>query len=221
MKHITILPLVTLIAALAAGCATNGYKKANSTAAYLESTADRINKGSTQIDAAISTLTQLVEKPDADLTGQFKKYNTAVSGLESVAKDVASRANKIQQLGASYFQQWDEQLAQIQNEDIRNNSAERKAAVMKQFDAVKASYDEARTAFNPLLADLRDIRTAIGTDLTPAGVGAIRSSMTKANDHAIKVRKSLDELAVKFKDLGKSLETPTPPPAEKTGAKAK
>ena len=218
MKKLTILSLVVTAAVFAAGCASTGYKKADATASYLESTADRIDKGAVQIDSATAALTELVSQPEADLAGQFKKYSSAVSGLESVAKDVASRATKIQQLGATYFQQWDEQLAMIQNEDIRNNSAERKAAVIKQFDQVKTSYDEARSAFNPLLADLRDIRTALSTDLTPAGVSAINKSMTKVNEHAAKVRKSLGDLAVQFKDLGKSLETPTPPPPAKEGA---
>jgi hypothetical protein len=221
MKPITILSVSSVIALLAAGCATHGYTKANSTSAYLLSTSDRILKGVSQIDGATASLTELVEKPDADLTAQFKKFSAAVSGLESVAKDVAARATRIQQLGAAHFQQWDEQLAKIQNEDIRNDSAARKAAVMKQFNEVKASYDETRAAFNPLLADMRDIRTAISTDLTPAGVEAIRKSMTKVNDQGARLRQSLEELAVKFKDLGKALETPAPPPAEKTEPAAK
>jgi len=210
-----------MLGLLVTGCASTGYKKANHTADYLEATADRINKGVEQMDSAIGTLTTLVENPNADLTLQFKNFSTAVKNLESVTQDVGARAAKIQELGIDYFQKWDEQLTLIKNETIRNNSAERKAAVMKKFDAIRASYEETRTVFNPLLADLRDIRTAMSTDLTPAGVEAFRSSMTKVNTEAAKVRKTLDDLTLEFRNLGKSLETPTPPPAEKTSTASK
>lgn len=221
MKELTTLSIVVAAAAIFAGCATSGYKQADSTGSHLQSSSDRITQAVAQIDAATAVLTELVEKPSADLKLQFKNFSTAVSSLESTARDVGSRATKAQQLGASYFQQWDEQLAKIQNEEIRNNSAERKTAVMKQFDQAKASYDEARTAFNPLLANLRDIRTAISTDLTPAGVEAVRKSMTKINEEAATVRKSLTDLAAQFKELGKSLETPTPPPPAKASSSGK
>jgi hypothetical protein len=141
-----------------------------------------------------------------------------VSKLDSLAKSAGSSATKMQQMGAAYFQKWDEQLSQIQNEEIRNQSAERKAAMIKQFEATKASYDAARAAYNPFVANLRDIRTAISTDLTPAGVQAIAKSMDKVNSQAAEVQKTMSELAAQFRTLGKALEVPTPPPVEKTSS---
>jgi uncharacterized protein YukE len=219
MKQLKPLFIAAAASAFIIGCASNGYNKADSAASYLETAAERISKGTAQIDAATTALSTLVSGTNVDLKVQLKNYSSAVSGLEATARDVGSRATKIQQLSATYLQQWDDELAKIQNEDIRNTSAERKAAVVKKFDSLKSSYDTARTAFNPLLADLRDIKTALSTDLTPAGIDAISKSMTKVNSEADTVRKALTDLATQFKEVGKSLETPAPPkpqPAEKS-----
>ena len=218
MKNLRTSLIAIAIAALAAGCAStgsNGYSKANSTASYLTTAADKLDAGGVQITAATATLKDMVDNPSGDMKLQLKSYNTALSKLDSLAKSAGASATKMQQMGAAYFQKWDEQLSQIQNEEIRNQSAERKAAMMKQFEATKVSYDAARAAFNPFVANLRDIRTAVSTDLTPAGVQAISKSMDKVNSQAAEVQKTMSDLAKQFRTLGKALEVPTPPPAEK------
>jgi hypothetical protein len=218
MKHLTTSLIAIAIAALAVGCAStgsNGYSKANSTASYLTSAADKLDAGGVQITAATAALKDMVENPSGDMKLQLKNYNTALSKLDSLAKSAGSSATKMQQMGAAYFQKWDEQLSQIQNEEIRNQSAERKAAMMKHFEQTKASYDAASAAFTPFVANLRDINTAISTDLTPAGVQSIAKSMDKVNGQAAEVQKTMSELAGQFRTLGKALEVPTPPPAEK------
>jgi len=201
-----------------AGCATKGYQKASSTASYLEATSQRIAKSTGQIDAATAALATLVDNLNADLKLQFKNYSSAVNALEASARDAAARATNIQHLGSTYLEQWDKNLATIQNEDIREKSAERKAEVQKKFDRAKANYEQAIEDLKPLLTDLRDIRTALSTDLTPAGVEAISRSMTSVNSHATKVRKALSDLAAHLQDLAKSLEVPTPPPPKEAPA---
>lgn len=216
MKQLRTSLLAIALAALAFGCATKGYEKADNTGAYLESTALRLDRGVAQIDTATAALKDLVDNPQADMKEQFKSYSSAVSGLESLTRDVGTRAAKIQKLGTNYLKKWDEELATIQNEEIRKQSAARKQAVMKKFESMKASYNGARRAFSPLLSDLKDIRTALSTDLTTAGVNSIRNSMAGVNKHADDVRKSLADLSAQFKDFGKSLEVPPPAPPPET-----
>lgn len=222
MKQLRTSLIALALAALVAGCATHGYQKADNAGAYLATAADRVDKGVAQIDTATAALKDLVENPQADMKAQFKTYSAAVASLESLTKDTNARATKIASLGTNYLATWATNLTTIKNEDIRKQSAERREAVMKQFENVKASYADASKAFSPLLSDLRDIRTALSTDLTAAGVDAIRKSMTGVNKHAEDVRKSLGALSTQFREFGKSLEVPVPPAAPKTeGAAAK
>ena len=60
------------------------------------------------------------------------------------------------------------------------------------------------------MSDLKDIRTALATDLTSAGLDSVKSVVKKANDDAPPVRESLGKLSADFKDLGISLTTSTP-----------
>lgn len=210
MKILTpLIALTAIVALMAGGCASSGYKKAGRTSTSLQKAAQDIDKSNAQLDVVLAGLSDLVSNPDADIRPQFKKCDSEMSKLESLAKKVSDDAAAMQSQGSAYFQQWDEELAKIQSEDIRSRSAERKSTVAAHFDRVRISYGQAKTAFEPLLSDLKDIRTALATDLTTEGLASVKSVVNKANQDAPPVRESLGKLAADFKELGVSLSADT------------
>ncbi len=194
-----------------AGCASSGYNQAGDTSNSLQKAARAIDKGDTQIDTVLLALSDLVNNPGPNLKPQFDKYDTAVGKLESLAKEVDHDTTKMRTEGAAYFQNWDAELAKIHNEDIRSRSAERRTAVNERFDKVRVSYVRAQNSFEPFLSDLKDIRTALKTDLTAGGVYAVRSTANKAKTDVNPLRDSLRLLSADFKELGVSLSTETAP----------
>ena len=199
-------------AAWFAGCASTGYDKAGGTSTSTEKAAQIIEKSSTQVDQVMAALSDLVNNPGAYLKVQFQKFNLAMNDLESSVKTVHSRVADMQKQSDDYFKNWDAELAKIQNEGIRRSSAERRKAVAAQFDAVQASYNQVKTNFDPFVSDLKDVRTALSTDLTTGGVASIKGVVASAAKSAVPLRKSLDALAKDCNDLGASLSATAPPP---------
>lgn len=212
MKYSTLFASLLVISAIASGCAARGYNRADSAASSVQKAASRVDAGAGQIDIALATLTDLVDNPGADLKPQFSKFNAAVNDLEPLSKDIAAKSEAMQKKGAAYFQKWDEELAVIQNEDIRSRSAQRKAEVGQGFQRVQANYQSTATTLTPFISRLTDIRTALGTDLTPAGLDAIRGSVGSVKMEGASVVQSLRSLSADFKSLGVSLAPAVPQP---------
>jgi predicted nucleic acid-binding Zn-ribbon protein len=219
MKKSKVVILVSNLALAAVvsafvGCASGNYEKGAGTATGLTESAEKIAVGNTNIDATLKALNDLVATTQGDLVPKFKAYNEAVDNLESAAKDVRDKVAKMREKGNAYFLAWDEQLAQIQNEDIKKRSSERKAQVQKEFMDIKQSYAQAQIDFKPFMSNLKDIQTALSTDLTMGGIGAVKGTVEKANQNAVPLKKSLDELSKQFKELGVAMSSsaPTPPP---------
>ena len=210
MKTSTLLCSFIAISALVSGCGTRGYNRADTAATSIQRAANRVDKGATQIEIALATLTDLVDKPAADMKPQFTRFNSSVNDLESLSKDVAGKSATMQKKGTAYFQKWDEELARIQSEDIRSRSAARMGEVMQGFERVQANYQNTSVALSPFLARLGDIRTALSTDLTSAGLDSIRGSVGSAKAEGASVQQALRSLAADFKNLGVSL-TPAVP----------
>ncbi len=197
-------------AVLVGGCASAGYDKAADTSVSVRETANSISRGSAQVDATLATLTDLVNSPAENIKPQFQKFDDSVTKLSSLAKEVSEDAADMEKEGSDYFKKWDEELAKINNEDIRSRSTERKTEVSERFSRVRVSYVRAKNAFAPLMSNLKDIRTALATDLTGAGIASIRSTANQAKADAGPLRDSLYELAADFRALGVSLSSSSP-----------
>jgi hypothetical protein len=207
MKPIQFKSLLSaaLLALVAAGCSSPSYQKAENASSSLEDAAKVIHKGNGQIDAVLFAMSSLVNSPAADLKPQFEKFDSAVNTLESLSKEVNKESVAMQTQGADYFRNWDLELAKIQNEDIRARSTERKNTVAARFEKLRAGYVQTRTDFAPLMSDLKDIRTALATDLTTGGLASIKGSANEAQDNVAPLRVSLSRLEEDFKALGVSL----------------
>jgi hypothetical protein len=207
MKPIQFKSLLSaaLFVLAAAGCSSPSYQKAENASSSLEDAAKVIRKGNGQIDAVLFAMSSLVNSPAADLKPQFEKFDSAVNTLESLSKEVNKESVAMQTQGADYFRNWDLELAKIQNEDIRARSTERKNTVAARFEKLRAGYVQTRTDFAPLMSDLKDIRTALATDLTTGGLASIKGSANEAQANVAPLRVSLSRLEEDFKALGVSL----------------
>jgi chromosome segregation ATPase len=177
----------------------------------IESAAGQVDEGIAQLDATLAALASLVKKPAPDLGPQYKAFTKSLGQLESTAEDVSALAAKIDAKGQAYFTEWDAQIAAVQNENIRERTASRREAVSASFKKLQDEYGEVKGEFKPMLDNLRDIRTALGADLTMEGLKAVEDTVEDVADNAESVRESLQELSKGFRDLGVKLSKSGPP----------
>jgi hypothetical protein len=207
------LALTVALAALA-GCASHNYDKGTATAAGLKESADKIEAADGQLDATLASLNGLVNNPQSDLRPQYKQFSDNVDDLAVLAKHVKDSVTSMRENGKEFFAKWNEQLASIKNEDIRNRSAARQKEVSDELMNVKRSYAETEIAFQPFMSDLRDIQKYLGTDLTPAGVASMKDVAAKANTTGATLKAAVDKLAADFKSLGIAMSAVAPAPAK-------
>jgi len=216
MKKSNIMNLITgvtvaIVTISLTGCASGNYQQGSKTGAGLTEAADKISSGEGKIDATLAALNDLVNSSQGDLEIKYKKFNDSVSDLESTANNVKDRVADMRKQGDKYLKAWDEQLATIKNEDIKNRSSQRKAEVQQKFTDIKRSYAEAGMLFKPFMSDLKDIQTALGTDLTVGGVSAIKGAADKANQDAGPLKNSVAQVVADFKALGVAMSSSAPP----------
>ena len=205
----TCLSAVALTVGFVTGCATDNYQKGAGTASVLNHSSDLIAKGNSQIDDSLAALNDLVSNPQPDLTKQFNAYTTSVDNLDATARDVAAKNQAMQAQGAAYFEGWDNEIATMQNEDIRNRSEARRNEVAARFAKISQQYADARAAFQPFMSDLRDVQKSLATDLTSGGVSAIKDTAAKSTRDAVPLKETLARLSDQFRDLGKAMSPTT------------
>ena len=206
-RILTFIPSVTLAAALVlgAGCASHNYQQGSKTGAALTAAAGKIDDTKTRISAALGALNDLVSNPSGDLSPKFNHFNDSVAALQSSADAANYKFKDLENSGKRYFDEWEKQLAAIQNTEIKNASAARKQDVMQKFLDVRRRYLQVQINLNPFLSDLHDIQTALGTDLTIGGVNSVKDATNKATQDSVPLNASLDQLSAGFKALGSDM----------------
>jgi vacuolar-type H+-ATPase subunit I/STV1 len=196
---------------LSAACKSATYDQGAATGKSLDKAASQIELAMTQLDATVSALESLVKTPAPDLEPQFKNYSKSLSALESTEKDLSETAGAMSKKGQAYFAEWDKRVAELQNEDIKERSIERRKAVEANFAKIQENYNEAKVAFKPLMDDLRDVRTALDADLTLTGVQTLETTAKTVSERAGPVKEDLKKLADVFRELGVKLSKSGPP----------
>jgi outer membrane murein-binding lipoprotein Lpp len=204
------LAVLAAVVGWTVGCKSSGYQQGDKTAANIRKAADRIEALPAQIEKTLARLSDLVNNPQADLRPQFKRYSSDLEKLESSVEHVQGARRAMAEQGKAFFDEWDQQLARINNEDIKARSQSRKDDVAARFVAIKTSYEETEKNFVPLVRDLRDVHRFLKVDLTTAGVAAVRGTVAKAMQDSAPLNESITRLAQDFEALGVAMSSVVP-----------
>ncbi len=197
---------------LVGGCQSQEYDSSTAASGELQAASTNLNETRVRVDESLQALNSLMSAGGGDLRPAYDTYARSVNAMEASAKEMQARAAAMQEKGTAYFAKWDAEMAQIHNEDIKQRSDARKAEVQKSFTRVSDLYQKTRTEFDPFLSDMKDIRAALGTDLTPGGIESIGSSATRARKEGLSIRDTLVSLTSELKALGAKMSPQMPDP---------
>jgi predicted RNase H-like nuclease (RuvC/YqgF family) len=200
MKTSTISLLLTSSLLLGAtflelGCATKGYQKAAATSSSLQTAATQVDLARTEVTNATSALDAFNTSSPAELRTTFKRYQENVAALDLANANLQQKTQDTEAEKNKYLATWNQNMAEMKNDEIRARSKERQQEVTAQFDQLKQRYEDAHKQFDPFIANLHDIQRLLSVDLTPDGVASAREFVEKAKANAVNVRESLDRLA--------------------------
>ena len=214
MRTIT-LTLTGLAAAwVLAGCASSsGYKQADKTGQGIADFHQEVVNLKDAVDSTLGLLDETTETAATDPRKAFEAFSKSIARVESARAKADKRAAAMRAAGDAYFDQWEAQLASINNPDIRKLAEERKAKLNEIFSKLPPLLEQAKAGFDPFLSDLRDLRNFLSQDLTVAGVDAAKDIIKKTREHGDTLQESLDELIAEMNSISAAL-TPSKAPAK-------
>jgi hypothetical protein len=194
------------IAWLLTGCGTTtGYKQADKTGAGIAEFREEIVKAQKAVENTVNALSQVAATANTDPRKSFEQYAKAVDDLESAAATVRKRAQEMKERGQAYFKEWQAQIAQVNNPEIRAMAEQRKTKLEQTFDNIRTCTEPLKAQFDPWMSNLKDLRTYLGNDLTVGGVDAAKSLFTKTQQGGLEVQKSMDGVIAELNTVAATL----------------
>ncbi len=208
--HCTGIITMSLMAAGAAlllsGCGTTkGYKQADKTGASIAEFRDEIVKGKAAIDATMKSLGDIAATANTDPRKAFSQFSKDVANLDTTADKIRKRAQSMKEQGEAYFKQWETELTQVNNPEIRTLAEQRKAKLQETFSSIRKYTEPLKAQFEPWMSNLKDLEKYLGNDLTIGGVDAAKPLFTKTTDGGLEVQKSMDALVAELNTISATI----------------
>lgn len=180
---------------LFSGCATTGPEKKQKAVSSIEGFHKELMKNLNQITETLTALNQIETPEKGDL---YKPYQNFVKQLNRTTDNSLSmdrHATAMATKGREYFDTWEKELSNIMNAELRTKGAERRGELSATFERITRLAQEVQMTYQPFLSDLTDVKTALGNDLTPRGMAAMKPYISKANKDGEIVMVKLQALA--------------------------
>jgi hypothetical protein len=146
-------------------------------------------------------LDKIVATATTDPRKAFGAFDKAVPNVDDAAKKAKKRAEDMKAKGQDYFKDWEKELGEVKNPDIRRLAEERKAKLQATFGSIKGFMEPARDQFNSWLGNLKDLRTYLSNDLTIGGIDAAKDLIAKTKTEGHAVQQTLDKVIAELNTI--------------------
>jgi hypothetical protein len=201
------------ITMLLSGCSTTGYKQADKTGAGIAEYRAEVLNVKKAVDDTLQSMNLVEATANTNPRHAFDQFSKSVNNLDAAARKAKSRGDAIRAQGEAYFVNWQQQIAQVKNPEIKKLAEERKAKLWDAFQGIKRNAEPLRAKFDPWLSDLKDLQRYLSNDLTIEGVDAARKLFSKAKDDGADVQKSMEALVAELNSIAAALTPANVPPA--------
>lgn len=213
LPRFSVLTVSVLLAGIVAssGCQSRkapALSRGTNTSESVGSAAETILAARGQVNVALAALRNLTGRP-GDIPRQFKVAQEKIEDLAKSSAKITAAADAMRTKGDAYLADWAKQIAVIGDAELRTAAFDRRAEVAGRLQEIFRSYQRVKSDFEPFQLNLADIQRALGTDLSPKGLEAVKPFVAKAEASALPLKESLGKLADEFRAVGLSLEPRT------------
>lgn len=183
MKNRKSIPRLGIVvfALLIAGCASTSLERQDATSTSLVELRDAMIATRGQIAQTLASLDALTNASPDNLRDAYRQYARDADTIAQQALTVDKESRQMQQRSDAWLSGWQNSQADVDNAELKAIGERRRAEALERFQNIDGSFAAAREAFAPFIANLQDVKTVVGNDLTPNGVTAVAKSAVVAN----------------------------------------
>lgn len=131
----------------------------------------------------------------------YQQFDVQFTNMIQQVSLTGERARVMKQKGETYFADWEARTAEITDPEKRKQAESRYEVRKRSFDRLVEDLQQARSNFEPMLADLRQMQQLLRENPDVLKAAAARDVFMRANWRGMDVRRFLEETEVEFQFL--------------------
>lgn len=208
-QRLTVTALVFLMLFAVGGCSTTYYHAMEKVGIHkrdimvdrVEEARDSQAAAQEQFKSALQRFDAVIRLEETDLKKAYDSLNTEYESSREAAEKVSSRIAKVESIAEDLFSEWEAELAEYQNKELRRSSKEQLKRTEQRYREMVASMHQAEASMTPVLQIFKDNVLFLKHNLNAQAIGSLQSEFANLKgeiDILIRKMNSAIELSNKF-----------------------
>jgi len=196
-----VLSVLVLGSIFLAGCesgATSGQKNVDNLTKAINKLGASVTKGKTELEAMLAAYDLVISNKDGDLLTPFKTFHSGLEKVEKARADIQKKGTEAEIAADAFFAHWQQDLQKFQSDDMKKRSQDRLDKTRDRFKQIDKTADEARAAYQPLMATLRDHDLYLSNDLNQEAVKSLSKDAKDIKMNGDTVFKLIDDVLARI-----------------------
>jgi DNA repair exonuclease SbcCD ATPase subunit len=114
-----------------------------------------------------------------ELEARYNQLQKEYDRCESKAEDVRDRVQSIQQVATDLFMEWDDEIREIQNPELKQKSAEKLKATRERYKKLVDAMKQAEAKMAPVLTAFKDNVLFLKHNLNAKAIASLEGTVVK------------------------------------------
>lgn len=145
----------------------------------VEKAGEEQQEASEQFKDVLSQIQALYGFEGGELEKAYRKLKADYEECEQRAEDVRDRIAKVEQIARDLFHEWEQELKEISNPDLRAKSRKSLYATQKRYGQLDQVMRKAESRMDPVLQKVRDYVLYLKHNLNAQAVGALQQETVR------------------------------------------
>jgi len=199
MKAFHALLLVTCLL-VAVGCQriyygtmeTFGYHKRDLLVSRVQEARDAQEHAKEQFQSALEKFSAVVDFSGGKLEEKYKQLKTELDRSESRAEAVKNRIADVEDVAKALFDEWESELAQYSNEDLRRSSQQKLDQTRQRYSQLIGAMKRAEGKIPPVLTTFRDQVLFLKHNLNAQAVASLHDELASVEADVMSLIKEME-----------------------------
>jgi hypothetical protein len=140
---------------------------------------DAQQAASKQFKTALESMKDMYGFDGGKLETAYNEFKSEYDDCASRADKVRSRIKEVEQVAGDLFKEWDNEIKEISNANMRTDSRNKLNASREKYDQLHASMKRAESSMDPILTKFHDNVLYLKHNLNAAAIGALKGESVK------------------------------------------
>lgn len=157
---------------------TFGWEKRHILTDRVEDSRKAQSEAEEQFQTAYERFKEVTQYDGGDLERVYKKLSKELERSEERALEVRERIASVNVVAGDLFKEWQSELKEISNSDLRRQSADRLQSTEARYQTMYGAMRKAESKMDPVLQAFRDQVLYLKHNLNAAAIASLESTVT-------------------------------------------